>query len=433
MNKKWNPKLTVKEENDTILSYHSTIPNYTNKQEVKEPLLFDIEPYNFFRIEGHIGKNYQEAITELTTLKDNYNLPFKVIALNAQSFVGKEVDITKHQGDWDDLELDYDMSRTKVFNSTQAVINWITLNKTKIIAESLMTDATIASLKNILNEVKTLLTDDLTEFLSNYKSFYEIFKNLNILFLFHRFCLTLNRTSLSVIAEDLIDHLDEINELFLEDPFTVIYNEAFKRWDVIYKELFLSTFLQKNKGFEHKAGVTKGGTFILVYSDSSIFKKTAIPPKQLALLTTITNYNTAINLGPGSQSIKDEITATVLLTKTNFDKVLPYNPKTLKDCKEQTESIKDNLIKLASYNLSTNYPKHMQDFFIGNLSSLLQFEAITVSNENSIPEKVILADFYIPYLCCSEGGNINIIIGNQQQTIGDFDPNDFNSDDFNTN
>lgn len=433
LNKKWNPQLTEKKENDTILSYHATIPNYTNKPEIKEPLLFDIEPYNFFRIEGHIGMNYQEAITDLTTLKDNYNLPFKVIALNAQSFVGKEVDITKHKGDWGDLELDYDMSRTKVFNITQSVVNWITLNKAKITSESLMTDATIASLKSILNEVKTLLTEDLTEFLSNYKSFYEIFKNLNILFLFHRFCLTLNRTTLSVIAEDLIDHLDEINELFLEDPFTVIYNEALKRWNVIYKELFLSTFLQKNKGFEHKAGVTKGGTFILVYSDSSIFKKTIIPPKQLALLNTITNYNAAINLGPGSQSIKDEITSTVLLTKTNFGTQLPYNPNVLKDCKEQTENIKDNLIKLASYNLANNYPQHMQDFFIGNLSSLLQFEAAPVSNANTIPERIVLADFYIPYLCCSEGGNINIIIGNQEQTIGDFDPIDFNSDDFNTN
>lgn len=432
LNKKWNPQLTAKKENDTIFSYHSTIPNYTNKPDVKEPLLFDIEPYNFFRIEGHIGKNYTEALTELTSLKDNYNLPFKVIALNAQSFVGKEVDVTKHQGDWGDLELDYDMSRTKVFNSTQSVVNWITLNKTKITAESLMTDATIASLKNILNEVKTLLTEDLTEFLSNYKSFYDIFKNLNILFLFHRFCLTLNRTTLSIIAEDLIDHLDEINELFLEDPFTVIHNEALKRWNVIYKELFLSTFVQKNKGIEHKAGVTKGGTFILVYSDSSIFKKATVPPKRWALLNTITNYNTAINLGPGSAAIKDEITATVLLNKTTFDAVLPYDPNALKDCKEQTENIKENLIKLASYNLAANYPKHMQDFFIGNISSLLQFDTVAI-NENSVTEKIVLADFYIPYLCCSQGSNVNIIIGNQEQTIGDFDPIDFNSDDFKTN
>jgi len=432
LNKKWNPQLTVKKENNTILSYHSTIPNYTNKPEVKEPLLFDIEPYNFFRIEGHIGKNYQEALTELSSIKQVYNLPFKVIALNAADFVGKEVAITKHQGDWGDLELDYDMARTKVFNITQFVVNWINSNKAKIVSETLMTDATIASLKNILSEVKTLLTDDLTAFLANYKNFYEIFKNLNILFLFHRFCISLNKTSLSVIAEDLIDHLDEINELFLEDAFTVLYNEALKRWSAIYKEMFFSTFLQKNKGVEHKAGVTKGGTFILVYTDTSVFKKQLIPPKQLALLNTITSYNAAINLGPGSAAIKDEIISTVVLNKTNFDTPVPYDANALIDCKEQTEKIKDNLIKLAGYNLSTLYPQHLQDFFIGNLSSLLQFEPLSPLASNNIPEKVVLADFYLPYLCCSEGGNINIIIGQEQPTIGDFNPEDFNPEDFNT-
>ncbi|TDD96004.1 hypothetical protein [Flavobacterium cellulosilyticum] len=432
LNTKWNPQLTSKNQNDTILSYHSTIPNYTNKPEVKDPLLFDTEPFNFFRIEGHIGKNYQEVLTELSSLKEIYNLPFKVIALNAIDFVGKEVDISEHQGDWGDLELDYDMARTKVFNVTQFVVNWINSNKVKIVEESLMTDATIASLKNILTEVKTLLTDDLTDFLSNYKSFYEIFKNLNILFLFHRFCMTLNKSTLTVIAEDLIDHLDEINEMFLEDAFTVIYDESYKRWTTIYKEMFLSTFLQKNKGIEHKAGVTKGGTFILVYTDSSIFKRKLIPPRYLGLLNTISNYNKSINLGPGSQAIKDEIVSTVVLTKVNFSQALPYDPNALIDCKEQTENIKDNLIKLASYNLSQNYPTHLQEFFIGNISSLLQFQPIFSAVGSTITEKVVLADFYIPYLCCSEGSTINIIIGKEQTTIGDFNPEDFDSEDFNT-
>lgn len=434
LNKSWNPKLTVKNQNDSILCYHSDIPNYTNKPEVKDPLLFDIEPYNFFRIEGHIGKNYQEVLTELSSLKEIYNLPFKAIALNALDFVGKDVDINKHQGDWGDLELDYDMARTKMFNVTQFVVNWINTNKTKIVSESLITEATIASLKNILTEVKSLLTDDLTEFLSNYKSFYEIFKNLNVLFLFHRFCITLNKTTLTVIAEDLIDHLDEINEMFLEDSFTVLFDEANKRWNTIYKEMFLSTFLQKNKGIEHKAGVTKGGTFVLVYTDSSIFKKQLIPPRHLVLLNTINNYNSAINLGTGSQAIKDEIVSTIVLTKTNFSQVLPYNPNALIDCKEQTENIKDNLIKLASYNLSKNYPKHLQEFFIGNISSLLQFQPIFSAAGSTIAEKIVLADFYIPYLCCSEGSTINIIIEKEQPTItiGDFNPEDFNPEDFST-
>jgi hypothetical protein len=433
INKKWNPEKTIKNKNNEILSYQSEKPNYTDLQWVKKPMLYDMEPYNFLRIEGHIGKNYLEVLTELSSLKDTYNLPFKTIALNAVDFVGKDVDITKHQGDWSDLEVDYDLARKKVYNITEFVINWITSNKTEIVAQTIMTDATITSLKNILDEVKTLLTENLSEFLPNYKSFYEIFKNLNVLFLFHRFCLLWGKKDLSILVEDLIDHLDQINELFLEDSFTVLYDEAVKRWNTSFKDLFLSSFLQKNKGMEHHAGVSVGGTFILIYSDTTIFKTQQITPKYQVLLNSIKNYTDSFSFGTVAETktIKDDLTKSVLFNKTKFSYTDSYDANALKECKNETENIKANLIKVAQQNLSASYPAHLQEFFMTNITTLFQFEPMVLI-ENTAPQNVILADFFLPYIQNSEGSNINIIIGNTETKLGDFEKADFNNDDFNT-
>jgi hypothetical protein len=433
LNKKWNPDKTIKNKTNEILSYQSEKPNYTDLQWVKKPLLYDLEPYNFLRIEGHIGKNYLEVLTELSSLKDTYNLPFKTIALNAVDYVGKDVDITKHQGDWSDLEVDYDLARKKVYNITEFVINWITSNKTEIVKQTIMTDATITSLKNILNEVKTLLTDDLSEFLPNYKSFYEIFKNLNVLFLFHRFCLLWGKTNLSALVEDLIDHLDQINELFLEDSFTVLYDEAVKRWNASFKDLFLSSFLQKNKGMEHHAGVSVGGTFILIYSDTTIFKPQQTAPKYQVLLNSIKSYTDSFSFGTveETKTIKEDLTKSVLFNKTKFSYSDSYDVNALKECKNETENLKANLIKVAQQNLSANYPAHLQEFFLTNITTLFQFEPLILA-ENNAPQKLVLADFFLPYIQNPEGNNINIIIGNPETKVGDFEKADFNNDDFNT-
>ena len=107
-----------------------------------------------------------------------------------------------------------------------------------------------------------------------YEDFYDVFKGLNNLFALHRWCILLgNPNGLNRIEEDLIDHFDEINSLFLEDPFTVIVEEAHRRWKEQYQNLFLAKFLESHPGIAHKAGVPKGGTFIMVYVDSSIFAK----------------------------------------------------------------------------------------------------------------------------------------------------------------
>ena len=67
------------------------------------------------------------------------------------------------------------------------------------------------------------------------------------------------------------------------------------------------------------------------------------------------------------------------------------------------------------------------------------------SEENTVPQRVILADFYLPYSYHGKGNTINIVLGNTGNTdeedpvepvepiVADFDGDDFNDNDFFTN
>jgi len=404
LNKKWNSELTVKNQNDTILSYHSDKPNYTNKSEIKTPLLFDIEAYNFFRVEGHIGMNYKNAIKDINLVRDSYSLPFKITALNAVDFLNKEVDILKFSGRWDDLETDYDLARKRLFNITEFVINWLDINKNSI--TNLMTTDNIANCKSILSRIKNLLTNDLKEFLPNFKSFYEIFKQLNYVFLFHRLCIQFNNKTLSVIAEDLIDRLDDINELFLEDPFTVIYEEANLRWQKLYKDLFFSTFIKKHPGIEHKAGVTKGGTFVLVYVDTTIFKTKAIPVLHAELLNDVKEYKKNFDIG-----ISDRQRLEKSVDFKDYKSQARARPRTssIDKCKEESDNIKSNLLEVAKFNLEANYTAEMSGFIIENLKDVLQYEVNVSARQNPF-QQIIIADFFLPYICCGDGNTMEVKI-----------------------
>lgn len=404
LNKKWNPDLTEKNQNDTVLSYFSDLTGYTTKLSVQNPLEFDIEPYNFFRIEGHLGVNYETAIEDITLIRDSHNLPFKITALNAAEFLNKEVDIANFDGRWDDLETDYDLARKRVFNITEFVVNWMDTKKVQLSENNIISVQNIDSFKNILLQIKNLLTDDLKAFLPNYKSFYEIFKQLNLVFIFHRSCIQLGKQTLSILAEDLIDRLDDINELFLDDPFTVLFEEATLRWEEIYKDLFFSTFAKKHPGLEHKAGVTKGGTFVLVYLDSSIFKSKLPSKTHELLLSEITKYKENI---PIEATVKENLVKSVKFSDYKSQVKVRPDLEIFEKAQKETESIKNGLMEVATANLGLQFSPSVRKYLLGNIKEGLNFTPSKVPQKD-IAEKTIIADFFLPYTCCSEGTTLEI-------------------------
>jgi hypothetical protein len=61
------------------LSYHASV--YATDDFVKNPLNYDLESYNFFRLEGIIGKNVMEVTETIKKRLTDYRLPVKLIAL----------------------------------------------------------------------------------------------------------------------------------------------------------------------------------------------------------------------------------------------------------------------------------------------------------------------------------------------------------------
>lgn len=48
---------------------------------ISNALNYDLEPYNFLRIEGHLGKNYLPVLQQLQALKTQYRLPIELVSL----------------------------------------------------------------------------------------------------------------------------------------------------------------------------------------------------------------------------------------------------------------------------------------------------------------------------------------------------------------
>ena len=82
---------------------------------VTDPLRFDLEPNNFLRIEGHLGKNVQSVLETLLSLKKSHRLPIEVIALRTGAFDENiEVDLSKEECRFQDLETLYEALKSEL-------------------------------------------------------------------------------------------------------------------------------------------------------------------------------------------------------------------------------------------------------------------------------------------------------------------------------
>lgn len=68
-----------------ILSWHDDM---SGPDSVSNPLQYDLEPYNFFRVEGHVGKNILTVSTDLWNIIKTNRLPISILYLNADAVGG---------------------------------------------------------------------------------------------------------------------------------------------------------------------------------------------------------------------------------------------------------------------------------------------------------------------------------------------------------
>lgn len=80
----WNFKKTKLKKGNTNLSFDAAL--YNASPYFHDPLSYDLEPFNFLRVEGHLGQNWKNALAQVNKIKYDKRLPFDVVALNGDIF-----------------------------------------------------------------------------------------------------------------------------------------------------------------------------------------------------------------------------------------------------------------------------------------------------------------------------------------------------------
>ncbi|RPE05452.1 hypothetical protein EGT74_24000 [Chitinophaga lutea] len=156
----WNYKLTKAGRANQNLSYRAV--EYPAVADfVKTPLRYDLEPYNFFRIEGHVGKNYKAVLKYLTSVRKSNRLPFDIVAVKTGN-KADNVDIASFTAHFDDLETNYLLLRENVQCKGATVLNPIT-------SLSQVTPQIIQALRNITAANYKCEADELEELVAAYK------------------------------------------------------------------------------------------------------------------------------------------------------------------------------------------------------------------------------------------------------------------------
>ncbi len=79
LHKVWDPQKQRARKEDQTLGYDAT--NYSSIPAVIDPLGFDLEPYDFFRIEGHVGVSIDLILPVLNRIRSSRRLPFNILSL----------------------------------------------------------------------------------------------------------------------------------------------------------------------------------------------------------------------------------------------------------------------------------------------------------------------------------------------------------------
>lgn len=450
--KLWNYSKTSRGRANQNLSYRSDEYNPAAPGFVTNPLRYDLEPYNFLRIEGHLGTNYQSALYNILSIKRQYRLPVEVIALRTGTFDENFIeDIDRQSCHFTDLESQYDRQIGEfivflgmnlryfydlVFPQAKGLLNSPTPSKLQWFAQwnpdfrvkpdtlgayfevvlwpafhnqpYFNPDSPVNSVLQFIGNAPQQLKELILIYIIYYIArFPEVLSSnladINLTALNEREdhltrvaeALEIKREQLfmesqedeSVVSwEDLDDRLEAIVYGDYSDSIRALYKEYRIRLIEVNKKLYLSHYLQSNPGIQHKAGVPMGGTFILVYHGERA-DDSNLPPQTGNFIIrgqVVAGQNDPV---PGAVVlVKGTTTGTTTNASGNFGLITKQLPVMLRVNMLGFNSIEKLITKEGFYvlnlfgNQGTGNDGNTTDFFNGE----------------------VIADFYLPYLCCSD-------------------------------
>jgi len=286
----WNYDLNQRGQQSGIYNYHAEELGGTT--EAKEPLNYDLYPYDFFRIEGHLGADVEKVASDLEAEVENYNLPINILTLqietafrpwrirplapmrdlkalhrfhrmdllqqvgNLSKFSDRVAQVVADSPDIPEKDVEADTLSYKAFLK-------INLGQPSMATSSATTatDESPGELNTAINLVGQGLKTNFsqfrfTEFKTNYKSMVNLAAGVNRSLRGVTYTSAFTPYELT-LSDNKFKWLGWIEDLLA------------KRLERAEELSVFARFLQQAPAMEHLGGVPKGGTFILVYSGAS--------------------------------------------------------------------------------------------------------------------------------------------------------------------
>jgi hypothetical protein len=482
----WSYEKTKRGNERFNLGYNAW--QYCSADNVVHPLLYDIERFNFFRVEGHIGKNITNAISLVKTIQQQNNLAFDVASLSAD-YIGALVRGEEPQCVIQDLESDYRVLIAEMickmhdavcfvsrlpyelpvniasFNATSFAK--VTFDDTSVLKRTLVFKPAIAvktdrllvsSLVNQFHAIKGYVkgrtlqklcnpgnntigsayirmngqfmnpvtitpnqpvtsvqyhafefidaTESILELVMNYElakvdinelktrkdRFEEEVKTLRlyaVAFLqYLETALKTEQSNLAELATDLyldllVFDLEMLLHLCFAAQVEALKSEYQRRMAQYRLAKNFSYYFKTHGGIEHKGGVPRGGTFILVYHEER--RNRFIDKNSLFINQELSN----LLLSHFSDLVKSDVSLDTLTYKTKLlqTAVLYKDPDLYMRFKDVLSRYLDDCT-----NLPDDKRKEITDI-IDKEPRRPHFK---------LTDGMVIADFYIPYICCSD-------------------------------
>lgn len=470
----WNFYKTMNGNAAFNLSYNANL--YNTNDTVVNPLLYDLEYYNFFRVEGHIGKNYNTVLNNLVSQVKNYNLPFDVVAVQAGGDAN-DVPTNLPQCSFQDLDSMFNVLRSELYCLLGKLICYAgkqTYNPPLVIipipvnlgavtgsagttptsgASGTESSSTLASsvfsssllnisLINLLVYIKgtflkqqtcfesfadgtvgkyyaahvpsgtyMLSTFDPANLSNNFLSVVDLIEEV-ISTLYYATPSSLDVDSFTQKMSLLQNYLSQLGDVFWQfevdrkqenaltdfektmdlfgevinsckaKEFSALKNEYNARASKIKQQLLFTNYYTSHKGLEHKAGVPKGGTLVIVYNPPGS-KTTGANTSKAA--TNVAASSAAPKTSKASKASKAAAAAT------------PAAAPSLQDITLRLQSTFSDIIA-------------RDPDFVNRAMAALTPGLAAILLPPTYSDYEVIADFYLPYKCCSDCAPVAYIL-----------------------
>jgi hypothetical protein len=475
--KNWSWNRTRKGNARYNLSYNAI--QYNTTDAIVNPLKYDIEQFNFFRVEGHVGKNYVQALSNVINQRDQFNLPFDVVALSTAT-VARYAASDDKECIFKDLDSLYQVMLAElicrfgdiaclivdvpyvaklnagglIVGTTPGEILHLDVADESHIHTNLTSNVNLSSnvlssglnlslfnvpgyqkgdfIKQHCSVKKGTIGELYLSFVSRGHAFIKpapasdftlnsiyahlfyfldcvenvmgaswpyLLKDFVPLTFTSRFknltdesivisanASAILKTAAKLNLEEILRKFPTLIHTCFDERFEALKNEYLKRQKEFQALVNFVNYFKKHPGMEHKAGVPKGGTFILVYHETPVRKPIRFNADVLASVPGAVAVNTNLKM------------ASLLNTNDLLSEAAVKDPELLRrfhlalskfidTCDDMDDDTKDDITDI-----------------------LVQIPTLNLPAKFNIPEFAVIADFYLPYLCCSDCAPIAYVL-----------------------